>query len=236
MTFVFLTRTQSDNAALAEETKHCSLLPISAPMLEIQFVNQPFGDLDHCDAYVFTSRYGVDGFLRQGAVNTTPTYIVGQAGREYALGHGFHCVDPVFSCAEEMAQQIIADGRKHVFYARGRDIRFDMKSVLLARGIKCEEQIVYRAEKIGYFPAQALEILQAKEEAYALFFSVRAAQNFQELCRKTGQKDALNSIKALCLSDAVLECLDHTQWAGAYVSQEPNTLSLLKMLDEIRHT
>jgi len=92
--------------------------------------------------------------------------------------------------------------------------------------------VVYRAEKIRRLPPESLTAIQNGDITAATFFSKRTAKSFLALIGENDLTGSLKSIKALCLSPSVLECVQTYKWADTYVAAQPDREGMLALVNE----
>lgn len=191
------------------------------PMSEIADVPFSLPDWDDYDGLIFTSANGVHAYAKALAERSTEIFCVGKQTADAAAGYGF----PEIHSAEGNAQSLLTMiksnpdfSARHYLYLRGRDVSCDLEALLKDDGIACSSAIVYEAKLVDRLDEDMIHALKNNEIAAVSFLSRRSADNFVRLVRANDLEDALKCTKALCLSDAVLECVRVFEWASTHVS------------------
>jgi uroporphyrinogen-III synthase len=121
-----------------------------------------------------------------------------------------------------------------LLYVRGRDVAVDMAAAL--PDFSLTPLIVYSANPAPSL-AIALRAALGKNKIHAVsFFSKRSAKIFMETIAKEKLEASLGGIRALCISQSVLEYVQPEHWRQVYVSDTPDRpgmLALLKMINQI---
>lgn len=201
-----------------------------APMLEIVPAHFSCPDFSRYDGLIVTSvhaldmivtRCGADDPAQMRLLCCMPLYIVGSKTSEKAVLCGLTgpaSVAPTAAALMDLllcrtpARQGGRPGRPRLLYVRGRDVAHDLKNAL-AELCDIDEITVYEAEAVARVPEEALSALRGGAVEAVTFFSARSAQNFIELVQKNALSYHLETVKALCISVGVLECL-RPVWPG----------------------
>ena len=181
---------------------------------------------DDFSALIVTSQKSLDVFQNR-AVPDIPVFCVGRQTAAKAAGYGFNKVYiPEGGNAESLVSLITGHKdsvhHKPLLYLRGASVSMDIKAALFRSKIAAEELIVYQT-----IPAQALSdqttaLLRSGKINAVTFYSKKTARIFADLIRTAALENTLVNIKALCLSDAVLECVRPLNWKSTHVSPAPD--------------
>tara|TARA_R110002126_G_scaffold3263_1_gene18364 strand:+ start:59986 stop:60684 length:699 start_codon:yes stop_codon:yes gene_type:complete len=120
-----------------------------------------------------------------------------------------------------------------LLYLRGLDISFDLSSELRAAGFTIDEKIVYRALPVLGLSEELVVGLKRGQIAYVTFFSVRSAQIFEQLINDAGLSAQLETIKALCLSEPVLNSLQDAPWKDRLISKDKTMASMTALVESL---
>ncbi|MCB1782938.1 MAG: uroporphyrinogen-III synthase [Alphaproteobacteria bacterium] len=210
---------------------------IFSPMLEIAYLCFELPALGGFSGVLLSSAQAVEalcamdrdddvssGDPRFTALFALPVYVVGQRTAEKAKAAGFSNVVCVAETASDLDQSL-PDG--HFLYLSGQDIRHDFHGDARRRVTRL---VVYEARLAEDLSPPLLAALRANEVGAVSFFSVRSARNFVELVAKNGLTYSLASVGALCISEAVLECI-RPDWSGpCFVSDTPDSEGMIDLL------
>lgn len=204
-----------------------------APMLAMRHVDFEAPDLKDYEAVVFTSATGVRFFdvEAKGAA-----YCVGEHTEAAAREAGF---DPVYSAegtGADLVNYIIeiartSDFQKPFLHVRGRDAARALDEDLKAEGLLAERLVVYKADFIDELPGGVVQAFEEKRIRGVTFFSKRTLENFLRLAELKGFTESLSSVKALCISQNVLECVRPELWAGTYSAETPDRDGMRALLE-----
>jgi uroporphyrinogen-III synthase len=117
-----------------------------------------------------------------------------------------------------------------VLYLAGEDRARDLAALTAPAKIAIETCVVYRAKAAERFEETTAEKLRAREFDAVLHFSPRSAGIFLRLARKVRLEPALNSLRHLCLSDAVAAVLAPIG-VKTEIAARPDEEALLALLD-----
>jgi uroporphyrinogen-III synthase len=179
-----------------------------------------------------------------------PFYCVGEHTKQKILSLGAQNVAICTPTATQLAKEMLKGDKvslnegKKLLYMRGRDVTLDMK-VALSEDDKNEkycnrvDQIVcYEARAVERFSPNIAEALAPKDVGLITFFSKRTAEVFvklwnQALEKDCEYKDAMDGVKALCISQDVAACVHELFGKSAcIVSDKPEMSSMIDKIDE----
>jgi hypothetical protein len=103
--------------------------------------------------------------------------------------------------------------------------------VRLLGGFSVRRTVLYDADPVDAFSAEALSLLRNGGLAFALFFSPRTAARFAELARPL--PPLLEGATALCISPAAAEPVEGMGWREVRTAAAPTQASLLAALDAV---
>ncbi len=230
---VLITRPEADSVILAEQVRAMGAEAVIAPMMTIRVLDTDLPDLQKYDALAFTSANGVQAFAGKSDVRTHKCFCVGGETAARARAEGFTNIYEAGGKAESLADLIIAKRPKRVLYCAPEHKAYPFLDRLREGGVLCEEVVLYVAEPRMHIPDNIKAMMAQNDIDFALFFSKRTAQIFMDLVEREGCTPALKSIKALCLSDSVVQSAQAGLWARTYVSGKPDSGSMLLLLEQI---
>lgn len=234
--FILTTRPAEDGDDYAGQLQAEGFQTLSAPMLEIKTKEFDVPDLSKYQGLLFTSANALRVFAGATPRRDIAVYAVGGHTAEAAESAGF---TPVYSAdgnAEDLARFVTekaGNADKPFLHVRGEHISRPLHVLLGAQGFKVDLLPVYTAQMAEGFSPETLDSLKTGRIQAVTFFSRRTAVNFLDLVEQQGLSAELKSIKALCISDEVLKCVQPYSWAGTFVSEAPDRASMLKLLKSV---
>lgn len=208
---------------------------IQAPMLSPQ--NIAFDEMAasqnvaQADAVILTSRNAVEA-LNKIAPKNIPLFLVGEATAQEVVQYGFtnivHCAPNV----ADLTRYIEANRQdiRKICYLRGVYVSFDLEVWAHNLGVGYAGFEVYNSAAVIAFPPFFEQAMQDCEGGAVVFFSKRAAANFIMLAQKSGFMHRISTIKALCISNSVLESVEHDFKMRAYAAPCPDLASMARLI------
>ncbi len=153
-----------------------------------------------------------------------PFYCVGEQTKQKIISVGAQDVAICTSTAKELSEAMLkgdkvslSDGKKFL-YMRGRDVTFDIKEALTQGDNtqkykdRVDEIVCYEARAVERFSPNIAEALSPGDIGLVTFFSKRTAEVFVKLWNEALEKEceykeAMDGVKALCISQNVAECV-----------------------------
>ncbi len=206
----------------------------SEPMLEIVPEDFVCPDLSDYQALIFTSANAVHVFAARCPERDIDVYCVGDNTAEQAREYQFNILYNAKGGGEELASLIVSqkgDGRKFL-HIRGAHVAKPIDRMLAAEGVQVDTLVVYRAEKVSELSADCISAIKSSAIEAVTFFSRRTAENFIYLAVNNGLEDDLKNIKALCISERVLEYVRTYAWADTYAAGSPDRKGMLALVKD----
>jgi len=239
MGLVVVTRPEPDASDYADELKSHGFDVFIEPMLEIEPADFDAPDLDAYDGVLVTSANALR-FLDprfRGEDSHLVVYCVGKYTAQAARDAGFANAISVDGTGADLLAYVLAlpDVRqKRFLHLCGDYVAFPLVTKLCEEGVPAKSLVVYKSVQVDEFSDFFVGLLQDKQadgqvEAIT-FFSKRTAEAFVRIVRKTESESALAGIKALSISDAVLECVRVLPWQAAHCSKTPDRVGMLELL------
>jgi uroporphyrinogen-III synthase len=226
---LLLTRPRDESAALAEVLEEKGWDCFIEPMLEIAPVHARLPDLAGFRALVFTSARGVNAFAAASRHRELTAYTVGPVTASIAINAGFGDVragaGDLKALNHMLATEKHDDGRP-LLHISGVDVAGTVE----APGTKVERIALYEARTVRELSLGCLERLDRRLFAAVLLFSPRTGHIFADLLRKYARTDAVLSIKALCLSDSVVESVRFLPWLDVQAGPTPDMAGMTALL------
>ncbi len=222
---IVITRPAAQGISFIERLEGCDLSGfLLEPILDIKTLFVSLPDSDLYDGVIVTSIHSVE-ILSCSKRLMKPFYCVGESVAMALRDRGATNISIIAPMANELVQDIRKQEgfeNSHLLYLRGKDIAFDMKTALKDTNIKVDELVCYEAVAATKFSNAFIKALNNHEIAAITFFSKRTAQVFMECVRASNIQNDLKGIKALCISDGVVEYLKPVFGQNIVVSDTPD--------------
>lgn len=185
---------------------------------------------------VVSSRHGVPS-LRGAAFSHARVAVVGaQTAQAFA---DLFARMPDFT-APTMGDLLSSDFMRvhsshRILYIRGREVSYDVSSWAREQGKTYAELVVYNCAPVTTFPPFFDEFILRHDEIIVTFFSRRTAQSFINNASENNLLLRIKRIKALCISDGVLESLGKNLGREAYVAATPDLQGMAALVLEHFH-
>jgi uroporphyrinogen-III synthase len=230
---VLITRPLPDARAFAGEVKAAGFTPLIEPMLSILPLDYEIPDLPYT-TLVFTSANAVRVFGCPSGMNDIIVFAVGRHTAEEARRQGYKRI--MTSAEGDGAGLADFIGKEtppgtRILHIRGEHVAVPLEKILKA--IKMDTLIVYTAKAITQFTPALRRALGNGNIGSVTFFSRRTAQNFLNIIEKEGFSGNLAEIKALCISESVLDCVRGASWQEAYSSHSPDRASMIDLMKSV---
>ncbi|MBW8308988.1 MAG: uroporphyrinogen-III synthase [Candidatus Paracaedibacteraceae bacterium] len=217
MTYVLLTRPEED----CQELKTKLIVPtISSPLLKViqkaKRVALPEGvtDLIATSARVFEMISNIKSMI------TIPVWCVGEATATAAKAAGFEKIFQVNRSAQEILERIVNECPKessHFAHIGGAVVHVDLAEALVNLGFKADRIIIYETEAAQSLSQEAETVMQAGLIQQMPFFSLRTAEIFVDIAKKSEWADKLRRVTALAHSEAIARSLRQISWKEVIV-------------------
>ncbi|MGB4107945.1 MAG: uroporphyrinogen-III synthase [Alphaproteobacteria bacterium] len=230
---ILITRPVADADDFARDVQALGLNPLVEPMLGIVPVSYKPPVINAYPAIVFTSANGVRVFGCPPGAAEMPVFAVGAHTAGEVLKQGYQKVFTAAGDAADLAALVskkLSHGPVRVLHVRGEHIAMPLDEMLKHDRITVDSVVVYTARSEDRFSPVCRDAIANGQAGAVTFFSRRTAENFVRLAEKEGLTQKLSGIKALCISDAVLQCVQDAEWAGAYSAEQPEKSSMLALL------
>ncbi|MCC6597212.1 MAG: uroporphyrinogen-III synthase [Alphaproteobacteria bacterium] len=231
--FVLITRPEAEAALYAKELREAGFSSLLAPMLDIQPIPFPAPDLAYYQALLFTSVNGVRAFCAQVEDRDICAYTVGQHTAQEAKKQGFTEIRSAAGTGVDMVRLVVEEAQgpaRPFLHVRGDHAALALDEALATQGLRAERLVVYHALPVEVLTPEVLSALRAGEVQAVTFFSRRTAENFMEIVRRAGLEAVLKGIKALCISESVLQYVQPDLWLETYASGTPDRGGMMVLL------
>ncbi|MBL4805201.1 MAG: uroporphyrinogen-III synthase [Alphaproteobacteria bacterium] len=230
---ILLVRPRPQSDEYAAELRDLGYDVLIDPMLEIKFLDRPFPSISDYGAVIATSMHGIKAFAEATDNRDIPLCVVGEKSKRYAEELGFGMVTCGGANAKALADVIgrdFANNNTKLLYVRAEDVAFNMVEALASYDIQVDEYVAYKAEKARALSAAVKDALREKAVAAVPFFSVRSAEAFFECAEDAKLTPFPGGIKALCISESVLEYVRSKSGLEAYVAETPSRSGLTALV------
>lgn len=233
---IVITRPSSDAREYAIELEDEGISALVEPMLDIQNTAFEMPDISRYQGLIFTSANAVRAYIDQGGALAMPVFCVGGHTTLQCRGAGAQNVHDADGDAQDLVDLIVSktkDKTPPFLHIRGEHVARPIDDMLAEHGIRVAALVVYQAVQVDHFSQPFLNALSAREIQAITFFSKRTAQAFLELITQYDLADQLSEIKALSISDSVLEYTQSHQWQGTYKSDKLDRKSMLELIKRV---
>lgn len=209
------------------------------PLLEQQELDFEIPSLENIQAFIFTSATAVKIWCSEVRNFEIPVYTVGSQTEKAARESGFKNVMSAAGNAESLIQLVAQKAHPEesvLLHIRGAHQTGNISVELSATGFDSKDIIIYEMKKAKMLSPELREKLAGGDIDLVTFFSMRTAENFISLINQYGLEKTLHRIKALCISDAVLECVQDLPWQGTYSAETPDRDGMLHLIRKLAGT
>ncbi len=234
---ILITRPIEDAEDYARELQNLRYKTFIEPMLEIVPVDFSPPDLAGYKGLIFTSANAVRIFSETSPQRDIEIYCVGQNTSEQTRKSGYKNVHNANGDIVQIVPFILSRagaGNEHFLHIRGEDVARPVDEMFAGSGVKVETLVVYKAEKVKALSNLCIKKLRVGEISAVTFFSKRTAESFILQIDEHDLAGALTSIKALCISSRVLDCVRTRKWGGTYTASQPDRQGMLDMIARLR--
>ena len=229
---ILITRPREEAEDFARELEAEGLTCLIEPMLEIEPVSFEIPAISDFQALIFTSANALKIFGDHAALRTMPIYVVGPNTQNIAKELRFEDIHSAPTAAElaECIKRGVGDKSRVLLHVRGRDTSYDMAEDLESDGYSVESLVVYEAEKRTVLSEVGSNAIRNSDISAVTFFSKRTAESFMACAEKANLGNDLNHIKALCISDSVVKCVQPEKWQEAYAAEAPDRAGMITLI------
>lgn len=223
--YILITRPVAEAVVTAKELKKLGFSSLISPMLEIVTVPFTLENSESYQAFIFTSANAVRVFSAANSTRNIPVYTVGQQTKDAAQEAGFKVAGSANGNSTDLDALLSQTGQGRALHIRGQDVTAPLTGT--------ESLIVYKAELAGEFAPEIIQKIQNGGVEAVTFYSRRTALNFIKLIDAAGLNESLQNIKALCISNEVLECVQPEKWAETYAAERPDRKGMTNLVKRV---
>ena len=228
---VLITRPEPGATETAARITALGLIPIKAPLQDIQTLPARLPPPTAVAALVLTSRNAIAPI--PPAYHGLPTWAVGDATAARARRAGFNNIRSAGGDAIALSALIAAEARPAdgtLLLATGAGLGAPLCASLRQRGFRVIRRVTYRTRPAASLPVAASQMLLDRQPASVLFFSAEAARLFGHLLQVAGIEDTVWCHEALAISPAVGVAVQRHPWGAIHVAASPNQDAMLALL------
>jgi uroporphyrinogen-III synthase/uncharacterized protein YoxC len=231
---VVVTRPEPDASDYAAELRAEGFDVFVEPMLALEAIVFDTPDLSQYDGILATSanalRFYKDG---GGEIADVPVYCVGKHTAGMAQDIGFKDVISVSGTGADLLAYVLAlpDVQSQNFlHICGQYVAFPLVERLVEDGITADSLKVYESVQSSNFSEAFFENLKGGNVNAVTFFSKRTAEAFVRSVRASESESLFAGIKALSISELVVECVRVLPWQASYGSKTPDRVGMMQLL------
>ncbi|MBX2833689.1 MAG: uroporphyrinogen-III synthase [Micavibrio sp.] len=228
--YILITRPYPEAETLARDLREEGIESIISPVLAYQNLDQPYQKSDDFKGIVFTSAAGVRAFAQNADFIHLKCFCVGASTAEAAHMVGYTDIvegDKGAGRLAGMIEESALDSCASLLYVHGADLAHDLVREFKGSKNKLIGLPVYKAIAASALSMQAVEVIKANEVRGVLLYSKRSADIFMRLIEDHALSDCLDSMKVLCISQSVVECVRIGNWKDILVSDVPSRTSMV---------
>lgn len=233
---IVITKTEEDSAAYNEAVMAAGFTSLLEPILNVEYLDADFDDVTSDVPLVFTSSYGVRAFAQKCENRGNPVYTVGRSTAETARILGFSSIECAAGNADDLIELLLqrqTTGLTSPIYVRADEISKDLRVVLAKNSMNMSEIIAYKTIPAENLSLNLLKSIDRSEIYAVMLFSNKGARIFGELIEQYGRTFRMKGIKALCISDSVVESVSVLPFQQAIVAGTPDRHGMMELLDKI---
>lgn len=234
-----VTRPAEDAERIAGPLRHRGIDVLTEPLLVVTPAAAADVDLSDVAAFLMTSANGVRALTTALGddpwAHRLPAFCVGDQTARVAEEAGFTRVFSAGGDVHSLAALVTKSFRTDagtLLHVAGSKVAGDLKGTLEAAGFTVRRTVLYESRKAAALSADTHRALADRTVDAVLLYSPRTAAAFATLAKKAELSEALTSLSAYCLSQAVADQLADLPLARVRVSAEPTQDSLLAIFDE----
>jgi uroporphyrinogen-III synthase len=233
---VLITRPEDSAQDTASIITSMGFEPIIAPVMEIKPVAHDGIVPGRYNAIVVSSAHGIHNFKPAAMGFDVPVFCVGGRTEAALRDAGYKNIvteQRMAALIPLIESRTSQGGWRDILYIRGQDVRHDLESEQRLQHLNVTMCITYAAEAVLEFSPRTVQAFKEDGIDIVLLYSVRAAEIFLRLCKRQQLIEKLSHIKVLCLSEAVVKCMDSKVWQKTYVPETPSQSAMMEVLQKI---
>jgi len=233
---VVILRPNDNSSELSTAIRDRGMEPIIEPILSIQYLQADYSGVEPDSPLIFTSANAVKAFAAVNSTRDHPIYTVGRNTADIARSSGFQNIESALGTVDDLVElftNTLKTTQNAPVYVRGDDISADLSGIFAKKGLNIVEITAYKAHPAENLSINLLKAADKGQISGIMFFSARGARTFAALAEQYGRQRAMKAIKALCISDAVVDCLTGLPFQEVVVAVQPNRYGMIQLLDRL---
>ncbi len=238
---IVVTRPEPDASDYADELKAQGYSVLVEPMLKIVSCDFEVPDMSDYHGVLLTSANAIRAFMDRvenfDLDFNIPVYCVGKHTAAAAQYAGFLNVISVDGIGADLLVYVLGledvQGKRFLHLC-GDHVAFPLVERLKDKGVHSDALAVYRSKAVQEFSSEFIDALRNGDIEAVTFFSKRTAQVFVGLIAESDSEseicERLCGIKALSISQSVVECVRVLRWGVSYVSETPDRAGIMALL------
>lgn len=229
-----VTRPIDASESIARQLRHQKYHAFIDPLMTVECLPKHAFDLSDYQALIFTSSNGVQTFKEKYHTSNITVFTVGNKTAKTAKAIGFNDVISADGDVDKLSETLIrkldpTDGP--LLYLSGMHIAKDLNHLLQQAEFTIDKFEIYQIIPANGLSEETKQRLKEGEIDFIPFYSPQSALIFMELVNKAGLQRTLAPVTALCLSAAVSDVLESSQWKEVLTAQKPTQYDLFKVIN-----
>lgn len=225
---ILITRPEYQAQTLKSDLERFGFEVLLSPMLEIEMLNFDVPSADDFDGIIFTSVNAVRAFSDTDFERDMPVYCVGEKTASALENAGWKWIKEISGNVKILENSMRGMAGCYL-HPRGVDVVREMDIA----GITVVALPVYKAHKKSELSPEVAEKLTQQGVDVVMLYSARTGQAFAEAIAAADCTSALRTTKALCLSDLVVNSIEHLPWQDVHVAKSPDGDAMVSALKVI---
>lgn len=236
---IVILRQPEDSAEMADAVRAAGFEPLVEPVLDIVHLAADYSGIDEQTPLIFTSAHGVQALAAACDGRANPVFAVGRNTADAAELAGFTKIETAAGTVEDLAELLSSPTYKTLIspiYVRAEHVSRDLKEILVKNGLKIHEFVNYKAVPAQNLSLSLLQGLDRREINAVAFFSGRGAEVFAGLVEQYGRTVRLKPVKALCISEHVVQSVSVLPFHQALLAETPDRYGMIKLVESLSVT
>ena len=183
-------------------------------------------------AVIATSRHGLMGLVKAlpALTRATPVFCVGEATAQKAKDLKFKTIHGAQGTVEDLIQCITTHQASSFFYARGKDITYDLINHPTFKDLDIKEAVVYEAVACTQLTDLLVEKIRTGTVDRVLFYSKRTAEIFMHLMTHHNLMEQAQKMEIITISPAIADVFNNPSFKKVACTQGPDIEQVVKSI------
>mgnify|MGYP002781078493 CR=1 FL=1 len=237
---ILITRPKGDEQGQTIALQTHGYRVIHEPLMDIILCHQERYNVHRAleedpDAILVTSRHGVQALAILTEIRDPYVICVGDSTARAAESAGFNRITSAGGNAKLLMQHVLScyDEGSKFLYISGDHVRVDLATALGKAGMRVERLVAYESVAAEELSDTVIEQLRRGQIDGVTFLSQRTAEIFLQLLEKHGIFEAIENLRAFCMSEAVADVLQQFSWKSVHVAADATLASLVNSIDNV---